>query len=555
MLIHHFLENSAKRFPNKVAVVHEENRATYGQIDADADRLASFLTWRGVKKGDRVVILLENSVAYIVAYYGILKVGAVAVPFSTDLKPNGFNPLLAELEPSAIISAARFERLLQASDLDVPNLNTLVIHNPKLDWANKFADVFSLDEIADPLGLHRNKIPAPDQGGADFQPAGILEYVEGLEGGTNTDIALEAVSETTNDLANIIYTSGSTGTPKGVMLTHGNIVANASSICSYLQLTDCDIQMVVLPFFYVMGKSLLNTIFAAGGTLVLNNKFAFPATVINQMIDEHVTLFSGVPSTFAYLLHRSPLKKWSDKLIHLRMITQAGGHMARSVKLALRNALPVQTQICIMYGATEASARLTWLDPYWFERKIDSIGKAIPNVTVKIFDASGQEQPIGEIGEVVANGPNITQGYWRDPKTTEKVLDEHGYHTGDIGWQDEDGFIFLEGRKDNLLKVGGHRINPQETEDALLATELAVEAAVLGIEDDLLGKRPVALVVPLNGDIATETIMERCAALLPKYKLPSEIHFVRSLPKNANGKVDRGRCLKLITAEPQSTQR
>ena len=162
------------------------------------------------------------------------------------------------------------------------------------------------------------------------------------------------------------------------MLTHANIVANVNSICQYLQLTDSDIQMVVLPFFYVMGKSLLNTIVAAGGTLVINNKFAFPATVVNQMIQEKVTLFSGVPSTFAYLLHRSPFKKSSGQLKHLRMVTQAGGHMARSVKTALREALPDQTQICIMYGATEASARLTWLDPDYFEQKIDSIGRAIP---------------------------------------------------------------------------------------------------------------------------------------------------------------------------------
>ena len=180
------------------------------------------------------------------------------------------------------------------------------------------------------------------------------------------------------------------------MLTHGNIVANVNSICEYLKLTETDIQMVVLPFFYVMGKSLLNTIIAAGGTLVINNKFAFPATVINQMIEEKVTLFSGVPSTYAYLLHRSPLKKTRDQLKHLRLVTQAGGHMARSVKTTLRETLPDHTEICIMYGATEASARLTWLDPNFFDNKIDSIGRAIPGVTVKILDQKGAEVPQGD---------------------------------------------------------------------------------------------------------------------------------------------------------------
>ena len=511
MLVHHFLENSAKRFPDKVAVVHEKTRATYRQINEDADRLASFLIDRGVKKGDRIVILLENGVEYIVSYYGILKAGAVAVPLSTDLKPEGLNPLLVELKPSAIVSSSRFERLLQASELDLPNLNALIIQNPKLNWDGLRIDVYSFQQPT----THN---PQP----------------------TNCQIV-------SSDLASIIYTSGSTGKSKGVMLTHGNIVANANSIIQYLQLRESDIQMVVLPFFYVMGKSLLNTIIAAGGTLVINNKFAFPASVINQMIEEQATLFSGVPSTYAYLLHRSPLKKSKEQLQNLRMVTQAGGHMAHSLKEELRAALPEHTQICIMYGATEASARLTYLEPDRFQEKIDSIGRAIPGVTICIRDACGEIVRQGEKGEIVATGPNIMQGYWQDPQATNAVLDQNGYHTGDMGRQDEQGFIFIEGRKDDMLKVGGHRINPLEVEDAVLATGLVVEASVVGIPDPLLGTRMAALVVLLNGDVPSATILERCAAILPKYKLPSEIRAVRSLPKNANGKVDKNGCIAILT--------
>lgn len=518
MLIHNFLKNSATKFPNKVALIHESTRATYAQINTDSDHLASFLVLSGIKKGNRVVIILENSYEYVVSYYGILKSGAVAVPLSTDLKPDGLNPLLAELEPSAIVSSFRFERLLQASDLTVPNLNTLIIHNPKQNWENKF----------------KNVVPFSSFLTFNLQPA-----------------TCNALSP--SDLASIIYTSGSTGKPKGVMLTHGNIVSNTNSICNYQQLSTNDIQMVVLPFFYVMGKSLLNTIFAAGGTVVINNKFAFPATVINQMIKEKVTLFSGVPSTYAYLLHRSPLSTNKEQLTNLRMITQAGGHMARSVKTALRNAIPGHTKICVMYGATEASARLTWLDPEYFDKKIDSIGQPIPGVTIKILDEHGLEVSNENKGEVAASGPNIMQGYWRDPESTSKILNEGRYHTGDIGWKDKDGFIFLDGRKDDLLKVGGHRINALEVEDALLATKLTVEAAVMGLPDDLLGNRLVALIVPLNGDASEEGILEKCLKILPKYKLPSEIKLVRSLPKNANGKVDRNKCLKLLTTDIHSS--
>ena len=538
MLIHDFLETSATRYPDKVAVIYEKKRVTYRQVNDAADGMAAFLNGRNVGLGDRVVLLMENSYEYIVAYYGILKAGAVAVPLSTDLKPDGLNPLLAELEPTAVISSTRFERLLQASDLSLPRLNTLIIHNPKLDWSNKFTNVFPFKTSIDPAGYNRHKIPAQDQAGCiSRQPSTV-----------NRQPTNNKQNQPTNktNLANIIYTSGSTGKPKGVMLTHGNIVANVNAICNYLQLTDDDIQMVVLPFFYVMGKSLLNTMVAVGGTLVINNKFAFPATVINQMIEEKVTLFSGVPSTYAYLLHRSPLKSSADQLTCLRMVTQAGGHMARSLKKSLRAALPDHTRICVMYGATEASARLTWLNPECFDKKMDSIGRAIPGVTIRVMNDKGEELPHGQKGEIVASGPNIMQGYWRDADATTAVLDQNGYHTGDLGWQDEDGFICLDGRKDNLLKVGGHRINPQDVEDALLATQLAVEASVVGIPDALLGNRMIALVVPLNGDADAEAIMASCATLLPRYKLPGDIKLVRSLPKNANGKVDRVGCLGIV---------
>ncbi len=515
MLIHNFLEKAASRFSDKVAIVHEQTRATYRQINVNANRLAFFLNGRSVKKGDRVVILMENCCEYVIAYYAILKTGAIAVPLSTDIKPDGLNALLEELEPSAIISSVRFERLLKASDLNVPNLKTIIIQNLKSSWDNSAKLISSFDEILE-LPEHLNEVNIGD-----------------------------------SDLASIIYTSGSTGKPKGVMLTHGNIVSNTNSICQYLQLKKNDTQMVVLPFFYVMGKSLLNTIFAVGGTIVINNKFAFPATMINQMIDENVTLFSGVPSTYAYLLHRSPFKKSKDRLKYLRMVTQAGGHMARSVKESLRENLPEHTKICIMYGATEASARLSWLDPGAFEQKIDSIGQSIPGVTIRILGSNGKELPAGATGEVVASGPNIMQGYWKDSEATANVLSTDGYNTGDMGYKDDEGFIFLEGRKDNLMKVGGHRISLQEVEDALLATRLVVEVAVVGLTDDLLGKRLAALVVPLNGDTLPEEIKEKCSKIIPKHKLPSEIRLLRSLPKNANGKVDRNRCLKLFAIDIQ----
>lgn len=512
-LIHQLLEQSCRDFPNKTALIHEDVRASYSEIDVSANHLAGWMIKQGVLKGDRAVLIMENCLEYVISYYAVLKAGLVVAPLSYELKPDGLRILLKELEPAIIITTARCERVLHATDLADIAIKAIVINNPKLDWSSSGFNVYSWNDLA--VNSHN----------ADTAP----------------DISIQA-----NDLASIIYTSGSTGKAKGVMLSHENIVSNTNSICQYLCLGRDDIQMVVLPFFYVMGKSLLNTHFAVGGTVVINNKFAFPASVIKQMIEENVTGFSGVPSTYAYLLHRSPLSAGKNKLGALRYCSQAGGHMSGQLKKELRMALPETTQIYIMYGATEASARLTYLEPEKYEEKMGSIGKAIPGVTLRILDDHGAEVLRGETGELVADGSNIMKGYWKDPQTTEKVLDNFGYHTGDQCYQDEEGYYFLRGRKDHLLKVGGHRINPQEVEDILMDTGLVIEAAIIGIEDRLLGHKLVAFVTPKNDTVYENNLLEICSGKLPKYKWPAMIRLVKTLPKNANGKINKDNLLELL---------
>lgn len=510
MLIHNFIENAAGRYPDKIAIIHDEERVSYSSLNAQAESLAAHLSENGVNKGDRVALLLENSAAYIVSYYAALKCGAVVAPMNPGLKPDGLQYLLDELDPAAIIASFKSERLMKAIDVSGLGLKLVVIKQPKMVWQGLPFSKTSFEEAVSQTSTKRDKIHIDD-----------------------------------SDLASIIYTSGSTGEPKGVMLSHGNIVANTNSICEYLSLSDNDIQMVVLPFFYVMGKSLLNTHMSAGGTVVINNRFMYPADVVNQMVTEKVTGFSGVPSTFAYLLNRSPLAACRDQLTHLRYCSQAGGHMARTLKMALREVLPRHTEIVVMYGATEASARLTYLAPDQFASKMDSIGKPIPDVTIGIFNNEGKEVSDGQEGELVASGPNIMKGYWKNPKDTKKVLSKHGYHTGDIGYRDKDGFLHVLRRKDGLLKVGGHRVNPTEIEDAILATDLVIEAAVVGMPDKLMGHVLSAIVVFKESETQTNDVLEKCAATLPSHKLPAHIISTRLLPKNASGKIDKALCANI----------
>lgn len=223
--------------------------------------------------------------------------------------------------------------------------------------------------------------------------------------------------------------------------------------------------------------------------------------------------------------------------------------MSRQIKEKLLQVLPAHTKLYIMYGATEAAARLTYVEPERLAGKMDSIGKAIPGVSVRVLDEQGHEVPPGDSGELVASGANIMCGYWGDPQATSSVLDQNGYHTGDLGYQDQDGYLFVTGRKDDLLKVGGYRIDPQEIEDALMATGLLLEAAVFGVEDELLGKRLVALVVALQGETRASRVLSLCLTQLPRHKLPSEVRFVVALPKYASGKIDRLSCLATFKRE------
>ena len=510
-LVHHFLEKSAELFPEKVAVVQEHRRAEYSRVNRWANQLAHRLIKANIRKGDRVVILCENSIEYIFCYYGILKAGGIAVSLNTDLKPDGLAELLKELEPKVLIVSSKCERTVRSLDLSPFHVGQLLVIDPRTSNQSTGDAIFSLyEELAS-------------------QPDG------------NPGLEIDPES-----CAAIIYTSGSAGKPKGVMLSHANIVANTRAIIEYLKLTSSDVQMVVLPFFFVMGKSLLNTHFAVGGRVVINNQFAYTASVLKQMAEEGVTGFSGVPATYAQLLFKSPLTQYRDKLPSLRYCSQAGGHLPRQIKSELLKILPPHTLLFVMYGATEAAARLTYVPPEFLRSKIDSIGKPIAGVTIEVISPEGKVLGPGETGELVARGENIMLGYYKDDEATKKVLDQHGYRTGDLGYSDTDGFLYVTGRKDDQIKVGGHRIDPQDIEDVVVESGQAIECIIFATPDLFRDLKLVGLAVPIRKSADTaRKILEYCHRKLPKYKTPDSLVLVEAIPKNSNGKPDRTKSLEL----------
>ena len=483
-----FLKNRAKESPESVCVVHNSKRRTYAEIDRLSDALAVKLIENGLRKGERVVILLENSAEYIISFFGILKSQGAVVPVSTQLVIRELSCILNDCAPKFVITDSR--RRISLDSLIDPQFFICI----------------------DKLDLSQSQYPLyPDH------------------------------SHAKNELAMIIYTSGTTGKPKGVMLSHGNLIANANSIIQYLNLGMKDSIMVILPFYYSYGISLLTTHIKVGAALVIDNRFLYPNIILDTMEKEGVTGFAGVPSHFAILLRKSALSKY--KLSKLKYVTQAGGAMAPSMIKEFIEFFP-HVKFHVMYGQTEASARLTYLEPDLLTKKIGSIGKAIPGVKIDILNEQGRPVEPGEIGEITASGDNIMLGYWNAPEETSKVLRENWLFTGDLAKMDEEGFIYIVSRKKEMIKSGSNRISPLEIEEVVCRMSGVLECAAVGVNDEILGEAISLFVVNDGASISEREIMLFCKQNLASYKTPKEVKLVSSLPKTSTGKVKRAELLK-----------
>ena len=502
MLVHRWLEDAARRAPEAVALIEPARQISYGELDRQANRHAHLFSRHGVSRGDRVVIAIDNSIEMVSAYLGALKAGAVAVPLASGPRNDRLGHAVSDCSPKAAVIDGATARGLR-SDSPIAAVPAVF--------------------VTDPLG--------PDESLA----TSLMPLTTVLDGCPDGPVSARPIDL---DLAAVIYTSGSTGEPRGVMLTHRNFVANARSIVAYLRLTAADRVMCVLPFYYVYGLSLMHTHISVGGSLVIENRAAFPNVVLASMEANEVTGFAGVPSTFTLMLHRSNLEE--VPLPRLRYVTVAGGAMPPP-RIAEWLQRGPRVEFFVMYGATEAAARLTFLPPSDLPRKLGSIGRPIPNVEIVIINDANEVAKNGEIGELVARGSNISCGYWNNPEETTQRFSEIGYRTGDIGYADEEGYLHLVGRRHDIIKVGAHRVGLKEIEDVLHSHPAVFEAAVVGAAHDLLGEAPVAF-VSLNAplDDLHNALRAFCASRLPPHKVPLRIVQEHELPKLAGtGKLNR----------------
>jgi acyl-CoA synthetase (AMP-forming)/AMP-acid ligase II len=499
--LHALLADSAQRTPERPVFIKGDRVTSYGDLDRLSSRLAASLRRLGMAPGDRMAMLLDADVDYLVLYYAAAKAGLASVPLHSDTRTK---PLVRALEHSGarmVVLDGGNAKYLSGQAARLPDLRYIVCRTP--------------GKIEDATGFEL----------LDLQS--LLAGQDELEHGGAEDDAL----------LSIVYTSGTTGEPKGVMLSHRNLVANVRSIVSYLELTHEDRAGMVLPYHYVYGNSVLHTHVAAGATIVQLGDMTFPRTALEGMQAHACTGLSGVPATFARLLSVEDLTRYD--LRHLRYLTQAGAAMTPALTERLRAAFG-GARIFVMYGQTEAAARLAYVPAADLTRKIGSAGKAIPGVTLKVTDPDGVELPPGELGEVVAQGDNVMLGYFRDPAASARVLRPEGLRTGDMGRMDEDGFLYLVGRQSELIKSGGHRISPHEIE-AVLATVAGVhECAVAGVADELLGEAIAAFIVPAPGaQLERRKLLAACLAELPRFKLPLHLRLVDELPRTQSGKLRR----------------
>jgi len=301
--------------------------------------------------------------------------------------------------------------------------------------------------------------------------------------------------------------------------------------------------LVVLPFFYCYGASLLHTHLRVGARLVLCNSFVFPEAALDILEREQCTIFAGVPSSFQLLLRAGSFAERA--LPSLRLVQQAGGRLSPALMDELLVAQP-GARLFVMYGQTEATARLSYLPPELVATKRGSIGKGIPGVELRVLGEDGKPVPPGVAGEIYARGPNISPGYLDDPQASAAKFTSEGLRTGDLAVLDEDGFIFIVGRREDFIKSWGHRVSAGQVEEAALAMDGLLGAAAVGVPDDRAGEA-ITLVVEKRTDarIAPVEVIAHCGRRLPAHMVPRSVRIVDALPLTANGKVDKAALLDL----------
>ena len=508
-LLQDYLIRSALRAPEKIAVVCQGERVSYGELDARSNALAHTLVNRGVARGDRVVVFGDNTIETVVAFWAVLKANAVISVVNPLTKADKLAYLLGDCRATALVSDAHLAGVFEAAAPKAVHLRTVIVSGS-----------------IDPQRAHA--LP------------GFTPWTAALaEGRRDAAPRRETIDI---DLAAIIYTSGSTGDAKGVMLTHRNMLTAATSITTYLGSTGDDIALGVLPLAFDYGLYQMIMSFRQGGCLLLERSFTYPADVLKRVVEEGVTIFPGVPTIFAILAEMKTLKDFDFSKI--RRVTNTAAALPVKHILVLKDLFP-KAKIFSMYGLTECK-RCTYLPPEDIDRKPTSVGVAIPNTELWIVDENDQKLGPDQVGQLVIRGATVMRGYWEKPEQTAKKLrpgplpGEMVLYTGDYCRLDDEGYLYFVGRMDDIIKSRGEKVAPKEVEHAIFNIAGVKECAVIGVPDGVLGQAVKAFVVLEKGTAMTEKqIQIECQRHLENFMVPKFVQFVAELPKTDTGKIKK----------------
>ena len=507
-LIGEMLDNTARAYPDKETVVFEDTKITYREFNEKVNRVANGLKRIGIGKGDLVMVQMVNGPEIMMSHFGIIKTGAIAVPLNVMYVAHEISYIGKDTRAKAAIVGSSFLPIIEEIRPELPDLKHVIVAGE-----DPPQDTLSFEKLVSGA--------SPELGPSD------------------SDF---------NDMVSIIYTSGTTGRPKGATQTHCSILSNVSSCSNFNKFHHHDRLLCALPLFnnFAINVVMMSAFYAAGTIIVIDR---FDAQKVLQNITDHrATYFAGTPTMFVYLLEAYDPGRHDASC--LRVVNSGGAHCPGKVIEEVEQKFGVI--FMDGYGQTEGCG-FTTLNPIVGVRKRDSVGVPLANIWVKIVDDDFVELPPGQVGEIMEKGdPFSIHGYWERPEINRETYRDGWFRSGDLGYVDEDGYLYVVDRKQDLIITGGANIYPVEVEEVLYTHPAVALAAVIGIPDDIKGELAKAYIVFKEGAQATEKeIIDHVRARIAKYKAPRLVEFVKSLPQGPTGKILKRELRKKILASGQ----
>jgi len=506
------LQDKAEEHPEKEAVIFEDRRITYEELNEKAERLANFLMKRGIGRDDKVAIYLPNVPEWIVAWFAVPKIGAVVVPTDPWYKGGEIEYMFNDSDTRAVITTDKYGKynfleVLEDKKSELDKLETLVM----IEGESEEFESFTFEEA----------------------------YEKGKDWREDEKYLKRKEETEPDDVTFILYTSGTTGKPKGVMLSHYQIVKNAHDQGEILETSEGDKLVIPVPFTHCFGNVMSITLMTVfGGTMIPLVDFE-PHKALELVEKEEATMIHGVPTMFIRELEA--LKEKDYDTSSLRTGIMAGSSCPVETMKSVIN--DMGCNVLITYGLTEASpgVTMTRMDDS-IQDRVETVGTVMPDQEIRIVDDQGEEVEIGETGELVVKGYNVMKGYYNKPEATEQTIEDGWLHSGDLAKMDERGYVEIVGRKKDMVIVGGLNVYPREVEEYLIEHEEIQEVAVVGVPDDELGEVVAAAAVPTEGsDITPQDVVDFVYGDIASAKVPRYVEITDELPVSGRGKVQKFR--------------